>query len=74
MPDLTPATARQFLAELTALSKRMGIALVAVGDGAAIDGMCLIKADPDGKYEYVEAGFSDGSFMFDGIEWVEPRG
>jgi hypothetical protein len=71
MPDLTPATARQFLAELTALSKRMGIALATA---PGLEGMVLIKADPDGKYDYVEAGFSDGSFMFDGIEWVEPRG
>jgi hypothetical protein len=67
MPDLTPATARQFLAELTLLSKRMGIAL-----GVGADGMELFKADPDGQYRYAEAGLADGSMVFDRIEWVEP--
>jgi hypothetical protein len=73
MPNLTPAEARQFLAELTALSKRMGIAIVGDGEGGQWP-MALIKADPAGSYEFVEGNFADGSVVFDGIQWTEPKG
>jgi hypothetical protein len=75
MPDLTPAEARQFLAELTALSKRMGIALGSYDDGGSRNGqMELFKADPTGSYTFTEGNFLDGSVVFDGIEWTEPKG
>jgi hypothetical protein len=62
--DLTPATARQFLTELTLLSKRMGVGLA----GA----MELMKVDQAGRYTWSEAKLADGSVIFDRVIWTEP--